>query len=85
MQNFLGGEPTVPLHSFSFSSAQASIQTAQIRHCKLPSFYCMLLIQAHHRVPEQTRKQTIPKTVGKGLNFLSNDKEHGLPGTPTME
>ena len=37
------------------------------------------------RIPEQIRNRTIPTHVRNGLNYLSNNKEHGLLGGPTTE
>ena len=34
-------------------------------------------------IPEHIRNQTVPIVVGNGLNFLSNNEQHGLLGIPT--
>ena len=33
-------------------------------------------------IPEHIRNQTVPIVVGNGLNFLSNNEQHGLLGIP---
>ena len=60
------------LHTFWIITLQAFI----VRHWHW--FKCMC-------IPEQIRNRTVPIIVRNGLNFLSNDEEHGLLGIPTTE